>query len=157
MSTPYSPAPRNLALQPTPTGTAPAVSAAWNPRRTRLLSSSNMLPEQFFNSQASLFTGRPVAALLRAVLEDALACFQSQFLTAGRRVQREAQEAEAWFVSQEEDWPFSFLAVCAVLGLEPEAVRQQLQRWRHSHPAMPQRKIRRVAVRQPHRGIRALC
>jgi hypothetical protein len=130
--------------------------ADWNPWQARLLSGSSVLPEQFFNSQASLFTARPVAALLRAVLEDALACFQSQFLTEGRRVQREAQEAEAWFLSKEENWPFSFMVVCAVLGLEPEAIRQQLKRWRHSHPAMPQRKIRRVAVRQPHRGTGSL-
>jgi hypothetical protein len=132
------------------------VSAGWNPWQARLLSGSSVLPEQFFNSQASLFTGRPVAALLRAVLEDALTCFQSQFLTEGRRVQREAQEAEAWFLSKEEDWPFSFMAVCAVLGLEPEAIRQQLRRWRRSHLATPQRKIRCVAVRQPHPGIRSL-
>jgi hypothetical protein len=34
-----------------------------------------------------------VAALLRAVLEDALTCFQKQFVTEGRRVQRMAREA----------------------------------------------------------------
>ena len=157
MFTPYSPTPRNHVLQPTPAGSAPSVSADWNPWQARLQSGSSVLPEQFFNSQASFFTERPVAALLRAVLEDALACFQSQFRTEGRRVQREAQEAEAWFLSQEEDWPFSFMAVCAVLGLEPQAIRQQLKRWRHSHLATPQRKIRHDAVRQPHRKIGALC
>jgi hypothetical protein len=152
-----SPAHHNHDLQPALAGTAPSVSADWNPWQTQLLSGSSVLPEQFFSSQASLFTGRPVAALLRAVLEDALACFHRQFRTEGRRAQQEAQEAATWFLSPEEDWPFSFLAVCAVLGLEPEAIRQQLKRWRHSHLAAPQRKIRHVAVRPPHRGIGSRC
>ena len=102
MYTTHPPAHYNHVLQPAPAESAPPVSTGWNPWQARLLSGSSVLPEQFFNSQASLFTGRPVAALLRAVLEDALACFQSQFLTEGRRVQREAQEAEAWFLSKEE-------------------------------------------------------
>ena len=73
----------------------------------------SVLPEQFFNSQASFFTGRPVAALLRAVLEDALACFQNQFLTKGRRVQQEAQEAEAWFLSEDSHSPSSLSVPCS--------------------------------------------
>lgn len=154
-STPF-PAPRDHVLQLALAGSGPSAPADWNPWQTRLLSGCGVLPEQFFNSQASLFTGRPVATLLRAVLEDALACFQSQFLTEGRRVQREAQEAEAWFLSKEEDWPFSFMTVCAVLGLESDAIRQQLKRWRRSHLATPRRKIRRVAVRQPRQGIGSL-
>ena len=156
MYAPHPPAHHNHVLQPTPSGSAPSVSADWNPWQARLLSGSSVLPEQFFNPQASLFTGRPVAALLRAVLEDALACFQRQFLTVGRRVQREAQEAKAWFLSEEEDWPFSFMSVCAVLGLEPDAIRQQLKRWSHSHLATPQRKIQHSTVHQPHRGIGGL-
>jgi hypothetical protein len=117
------------------------------------LSNASVLPEQFFNPQISFFAGRPVAALLRAVLEDALTCFQSQFMTEGHRVQREAQEAEQWFLSEDSHWPFSFVSVCAVLGLEPEAIRQRLKRWSHSHPTMPQKKIRRSDARQPHRVI----
>jgi hypothetical protein len=145
MPTTYPHTLRKHTLQSAPAGAVPSVSADWNP--WHVLSGSSVLPEQFFNSQASLFTGRPVAALLRAVLEDALACFHRQFLTEGRRAQREAQEAEAWFLSKEEDWPFSFLSVCSVLGLEPGAIRQQLKRWRLSHLTTPQRKIRHAAVR----------
>lgn len=137
----------NHHLQLAPAESALSGSADWNPWQARLFSGSSVLPEQFLNHQA-IFIGRPVAALLYAVLEDALTCFQRQFRTKGRRVQREAQEAEEWFLSKEENWPFSFMAICAALGLEPEAVRQQLKRWRYYHGATLQRKIRRVAVRQ---------
>lgn len=151
---PHLSAPHNHVLRPVPVRSTLSVSASnsWHAQ----WSGSNVLPEQFFNPQTSLFSGRPVAALLRAVLEDALTCFQSQFMTTGRRVQREAQEAERWFLSEDSHWPFSFVSICAVLGLEPDAIRQRLKRWRHSHPATPQRKLRRVAVRQPHRGIGSL-
>ena len=146
------PAHRNYARYPVPIGPALSVSANGNSWDGQL-SDVSVLPEQFFNPQISFFTGRPVAGLLRAVLEDALACFQKQFMTEGHRVQREAQEAEQWFVSEDSHWPFSFVSVCAVLGLEPEAIRQQLKRWSHSQLAMPHDKMRRSAMRPPHRVI----
>ena len=143
---------RNYVRYPVLVGSALSVSANWNSWHAQL-SDASVLPEQFFNPQISFFTGRPVAGLLRAVLEDALACFQKQFMTEGHRVQRDAQEAEQWFLSEDSHWPFSFVSVCTVLGLEPEAIRQQLKRWSHSHLAMPQNKIRRSAMRPPHRVI----
>ena len=66
-------------------------------------------------------------------------------------VQRMAREAEEWFLSEEAHWSFSFVSVCAVLGLEPESVRQQLKRWSHSHSQTPQGKIPRVAARHSSR------
>jgi hypothetical protein len=135
-----------------PARSAPLASVDWNPWRAQP-SGSNVRSEQFSNPQTGFFTGRPVAALLQAVLDDALACFQSQFMTEGRLVQREAQEAEQLFLSEDSHSPFSFVSICAVLGLEPEAIRQQLKRWSHSHPATPQRKMRRIAARRPHKEI----
>jgi hypothetical protein len=138
------PAHRTFARQPVPVGFAMSGSADWNSWPAQL-SDVSVLPAQFFTPQTSFFTRRPVAALLRAVLEDALTCFQSQFLTEGRRVQREAQEAKQWFWSEDSHWPFSFVSICVVLGLEPEAIRQQLKRWSHFHPLMSKKKMRRSA------------
>src|SRR6185369_7170516 len=71
------------------------------------LSDAGMLPEQFFGPRASLGTACPEAALMRAVFENALTCFQKQFMSEGRRVQRESQEAEEWFMSDDSHWLFS--------------------------------------------------
>ncbi len=128
------------------------MSGDWDPWHEQL-SDVSVLPEQFFIPQTSFFASRPVAALLRAVLEDALMCFQSQFLTEGPHARQEAREAKQWFFSEEARWPFSFVTVCAVLGLEPDAIRQRLKRWSHSHPATPQKKMRRIPGRHPYRGI----
>ncbi len=144
-------APRDTARQSTPRGATGPMSGNWNSWRAQM-SDASVLPEQFFNSQHSFFTGRPVAALLRAVLEDALTCFQKQFMNERPRVQREAQEAEVWFWSEEEGWPFSFVTICAALGLEPEAIRRQLKRWHHSHLDLPQKQMRRSGPRRP-RGV----
>jgi hypothetical protein len=35
-------------------------------------------------------------------------------------------EARAWLASDETTWPLSFVAICDVLGLDPEAVRVRL-------------------------------
>ncbi len=142
---------RDAARQSMPGGAAGPMSGDWNSWRAQV-SDSSVLPEQFFNSQHSFFTGRPVAALLRAVLEDALTCFQKQFRNEHPHVQREGREAEAWFGSEEEGWPFSFVTICAALGLEPEAIRRQLKRWHHSHLALPQKQMRRSGPRRP-RGV----
>jgi transposase len=83
---------RSRSPQPVPARAVPPVSADWDPWHEQL-SDASVLPAQFFSPQTSLYTGRPVAALLRAVLEDALTCFQKQFVTEGRRVQRMAREA----------------------------------------------------------------
>ncbi|NOT58569.1 MAG: hypothetical protein HOP18_28570 [Deltaproteobacteria bacterium] len=144
-------APRDSARQFMPGGVAVPMSGDWNSWRAQV-SDASVLPEQFFNSQHSFFTGRPVAALLRAVLEDALTCFQKQFVNERPRVQREAREVEAWFLSEEAHWPFSFVTICAALGLEPDAIRRQLQRWNHSHLARPQKQMRRSGPRRP-RGV----
>jgi hypothetical protein len=71
---------------------------------------------------------------MRAVLEDAVACFQRQCETEQRWVQQEAQEAEEWLFSDDADELFSYVSVCAVLGVEPESIRQELMRWSQSHP-----------------------
>jgi hypothetical protein len=99
-----------------------------------LLSSISILPEQFYGPRASLADGRPEAALMRAVLADALGCFQKGLVHQGRRVQRLGREAEAWLFSDDARWPFSFVSICAVLGLEPEYLRRGLRCWGQGRP-----------------------
>ena len=96
-----------------------------------LITSDAVLPEQFYNPPART-TGRGEVALMRAVLEEAVDCFQKQFVKSGRRAQRLAREAEEWIYSDEVRWPFSFVNICAVLGLDPGYMRLKLKRWREN-------------------------
>lgn len=103
-----------------------------------------VLPEQFHNSAPSLYHGRPEAALMHAVLEDAVNCVRFGLRATDPRKQRLAREAEEWFLSDDSEWPFSFLNVCAVLGLEPQYIRRGLQRWQHQRPTWNHKSKRRV-------------
>lgn len=128
-----------------PSPTAFGLSVA-DPQETlqELLSYISVPPEQFYGSRLSLAAGSPEAALMRAVLADALGCFQKGLVSQGRRVQRIAREAEEWLFSDDARWPFSFVSICAVLGLEPAYLRRGLQRWRQGRPQAEMKKPPRV-------------
>jgi hypothetical protein len=81
---------------------------------------------------------------MRAVLEDAVQCLRVGLNTTNRRHQRLAREAERWFESQEAAWPFSFLNICTVLGLDPHYVRGGLRCWQHQRPVWKAKNKRRV-------------
>jgi hypothetical protein len=81
---------------------------------------------------------------MRAVLDDAITCYQKQFVPHTRRERRPAQEAEEWLFSDDDRWPFSFVNICRVLDLEPEYLRRGLKQWRQRPPAEPRRKQRRT-------------
>jgi len=90
---------------------------------------TGILPEQVFPSQTSRCPERPETILMRAVLADAFVCVQHGFVNEERCTRRLAQEAEAWFLSDDASWPFSFLSICAVLGLEPGHIRREVKQW----------------------------
>lgn len=112
---------------------------------TQLLPPAAVLPEQFYGSPSHTDSSRGELALMRAVLEDAVHCFQK---TQGSEALRLAKDAEQWFFSVEQRWPFSFVNVCAALGLSAEYIRVGLQRWRQHPPVDPPKKRRRTVL--PH-------
>lgn len=106
-------------------------------------------PKQFVSiptheASTNVYDRWPEAALMRAVLEDAINCFRNQFHSTGRRQQRLAREAEEWLFSDDSHWPFSFLHICAVLGLDPEYIRLGLKRLSQHRPVWLHKRKRRV-------------
>jgi hypothetical protein len=81
--------------------------------------------------------------LMHAVLDDAINCYQKQFLPSTRHEQRLASEAAEWLFSNDDRWPFSFVNVCHALGLDPEYLRRGLKQWRQRPLAAAFRKQRR--------------
>ena len=90
--------------------------------------SGSVLPERFFDSRVKLAAVCPETALMYAVLENAFLCFHKQFEAEPQLIAR-AREAEDWFFSDDSRWLFSFLSVCAALGLEPHYIRKKLKHW----------------------------
>lgn len=89
----------------------------------------DMLEDEVFNDRPSRAASYAEAALMCAVLEDAIDCFQKQFSRATRRAKHLGREAEKWLFSNDLNWPFSFVSICDVLELSPQYIRQGLKRW----------------------------
>lgn len=87
------------------------------------------LADEVFNDRPSRAACYAEAALMCAVLEDAIDCFQKQFSRATRHAKQLGGEAEKWFFSDDLNWPFSFASICGVLDLSPQYIRQGLRRW----------------------------
>jgi hypothetical protein len=114
----------------------------------RTLPLAAVLPEQFHGSPISANAVRGEVALMRAVLEDAIECFQKQARKSGRRAQRLTREAEEWLFKDDQQWPFSFLNICNVLGIDPGYIRRGLKQLRKEQPSLETQKQREA---EPHR------
>lgn len=84
-------------------------------------------PVAFLPCQMADRSGRahcPELRLVAAMLEDALQCVcRNATQVCGPR-RREFLEACDWLWDDSHDWPFTFVNVCDLLGLEGAAVRQ---------------------------------
>ena len=124
------------------------LAPVYSDSQSRLWFAAAVLPEQFFSSP-QMQPDRPETALMRAVLEEALTCFQYQFYARRTGAQQLAREAEKWFFSDDTSWPFAFVNICSVLYLEPNYIRRGLKKWQANWPLkIPQRKRRVVGTRR---------
>lgn len=128
MSTAFSDAARHQSVPSPPLLLPP------NDEQTRMgsLAPAAVLPEQFYAPAKAPASAHGALALMRAVLDDALWCWQKHFTAKSQRERRLACEAESWFFSEDVSWPFAFINICAALGLEPNYVRQGLHCWRRA-------------------------
>lgn len=113
------------------------------------LSPATVLPEQWYDSPLRAHRTRGEVALMAAVLDSAISDFHLQFVKRGRRAQRLAREAEEWMLSDETEWPFSFVNICAVLGLDPAYLRRGLRRWKQHERLAPIPRRQRSAWHPP--------
>jgi hypothetical protein len=65
-----------------------------------------ILPDNYLSVRGSLSTRSPEAAMMCAILEDAVNCFQRQLVSPTRRASRLGQEAEEWFFDDDCRWLF---------------------------------------------------
>ena len=110
---------------------------------TQILFPAAVLPEQFYCFPEPSDSSPGELALMRAVLEDAVCCFQK---SQGSKAASLAKDAEQWFFADDQRWPFSFVNICAALGLNAEYIRVGLRRWRQHPHASPPKKRRRTVL-----------
>jgi len=88
-----------------------------------LLAGGEMVPAQ----QASPSTWSPEKKLAAAVLTAALTEIRDHHLD--RSYRRRVAEDVAWVSSNDSEWPYSFIPLCELFGLETEYVRGVVRRW----------------------------
>jgi len=89
-----------------------------------------VLPEQFFEGarRDSYISGEK--ALMLAVLEDGIRCFQEHLRNPRSNPRLLSEQAETWIRAIDYEWPFSFNNVCETLGIDPSALRTALLTWK---------------------------
>ncbi len=85
-----------------------------------------ILPEQFYDQRPGMEHVSGEKALMLAVLEDGIRCFQEHLKNPRVRPRLLARQAEKWIRSSDWDWPFSFNNVCESLSLNPDCLRSRL-------------------------------
>ena len=86
-------------------------------------------------------------ALMLAILVDALRCIEQGSRRTHFCARRLAAEAEAWVRSDDRAYPFSYLNITDVLGIDPDAVRRHLLRT--SRTTYPRVRANAVTKRSP--------
>lgn len=70
--------------------------------------------------------------LMWALLKDALRCYHTYVDSSTVRGQKLFRETDRWLRSRDLRWVFSFENVCAVLDIDSDYLRNELDRWRRS-------------------------
>ena len=102
-----------------------------------------LLSEQYIDNFRRKTPLEPEKALLLAVLDDAVRCFQDNILSQNKKKQLLFDEARDWLFSDDSGWIFSFVSICSLLGLDPSYIRRGLRRWqeRALHAAKKKQRI----------------
>ncbi|HVO24006.1 MAG TPA: hypothetical protein VMW56_10295 [Candidatus Margulisiibacteriota bacterium] len=99
------------------TATASWVAPLWEP--------ATVLPSQVGDNHGRAH--RPELYLVSAIFEDALhSVFHNVRARRGRK-RREFLDACDWFWSEAHEWPFAFVNVCDLLGIEGRTVRDTIR------------------------------
>jgi hypothetical protein len=85
-----------------------------------------VLPVQFEEIWSRRKAMAPEQELMLAVLGEAAADIRRYRFAPRRDGQRLYWEAYNWMASEDTTWPFSFVNLCAILGLSAEALREEL-------------------------------
>ena len=101
--------------------------------------------EKIHGLQKGSTDDQALRALMLAVLEDAIACFQGHFFKPSRTNEMLFKDAEEWIKSEAEG-VFSFNNVCETLGLDPKRLRKGLDQWKAKQVGAPPEERKRLIL-----------
>ena len=95
---------------------------------------------QFWTTAQRATRGQAERRLLLAVLQDALLTLAVHARRGTRKSNRLAEEVRRWVASDSRSHPFTFGAICDILGLDPSYIRCSLRRLHHADMPLPYRR-----------------
>jgi hypothetical protein len=108
----------------TPTSNEPMVMG--EDKIASIMQPDTLLSEQYFDTFRRTAYLEPEKHLMLAVLEDAIRCYQDNYVSRSRKRKRFFHEVKEWLASEDSNWVFSFEYICYVLDLDPAYIRQGL-------------------------------
>lgn len=102
------------------------VPKMWSSVPDDILAPDFALPSQLKDIWHKSRAIRPERALALAVLEQSMEDLRKFRFADRRRQQRLYMEAYRWVMSNDREWPFSFVCLCDQLNLEVEPMRRGL-------------------------------
>ena len=106
---------------------------------------SSFQHEKVHGVRSSSTNDQALRALMLALLEDAIACFQGRFFKPSRTNEKLFVEAEEW-IGSSDDGIFSFNNVCETLGLHPGRLRKGLEQWKAKQLGSPLAERKRILL-----------
>jgi hypothetical protein len=101
--------------------------ASLDDQRPWPLEPHTILPAQFFTGHRRNRACTGEQCLMAAILEDAVALYLSPKAPRTSKAFHVLREARRWVRSNDRSWVFSFLRICEVLDLDPNAIRRGLR------------------------------
>ena len=111
-----------------------------------------LLSDQYNDNFRRKVALEPEKALLLAVLDDGVRCFQDNVFPQNKKKQILFDEAREWLFSDESNGIFSFVSICAALGFDPNYIRRGLRQW-HERALAAKRKKQRGSGPVPQRLV----
>lgn len=99
-------------------------------RQPDVFEPDTLLPAQYFAALKRKKFPSGEHRLLIALIQDAVECFQKHLHASDAKRRQLFLDAEGWIGDDDDFGVFSFNNVCALLGMNPDYVRQGLTRWR---------------------------
>jgi len=95
-----------------------------------LLAHHSVTPSQYYDSRRRSATDDALQRLMLAVMVDALECVSRRRIgTGGATEGKAATEAARWIEEENDDYPFSFNAICDTLGIDARSLRKAVGAW----------------------------
>jgi hypothetical protein len=105
---------------------------AFEEKALSIFQPDTLIPAQYLATFQRRFHLDPERALMFAVIEDAIICFQDNFTATCRRKRSLFHDAEEWIFANDSLYLFSFENICETLGFDPAYIRRGLMRWKEA-------------------------